>query len=75
MAAKTTEDLREVLFKTIDLLKKNQISPENAKEVSQLADRIIDSAKLEMEYARTVEKLENGSPKPLQLTHDKENEK
>lgn len=51
MAKKTIEDLRESIFDTIDLLKAGKIDVSQAKAVADLGHVIVDTAKVEIEFA------------------------
>ena len=76
MASKqTTEDLRQILFDCIEKVKDGSMGSSEAKAVTSLADKIIQSAKLELEYAQTVSRLDKEdqgiNPGPLMLTNKK----
>ncbi len=57
-ARKTTADLREILFQTMERVAAGEIDPKEAREVSNLATRIIDSARLELDYSQTLSRLD-----------------
>lgn len=51
------EDLRNHLFETIELLKdgdNNGMTLEKAKMICQVSDKIIDTAKVEVDYLKTL---------------------
>lgn len=52
---KTVDDLREHLFATLQGLKDGSIDIDRAKAISDVAQTIINSAKVEVEAARLVE--------------------
>lgn len=77
MASKqTTEDLRSTLFDCIDAVKNGTMDPSEAKAVTALADKVIQTAKLEMEYAETLSRLDKDdqgvSVGPMLLTQQKD---
>ena len=49
------EDLRNHLFETLEMLKDGDIDVERAKAVSGVAQTIINSAKVEIDYLRVTE--------------------
>jgi hypothetical protein len=49
---KTVNDLRDVLFDTMEKLKNGEIHIDQAKAISELGQTIINSAKVEVEYAK-----------------------
>ena len=49
---KTMDDLRSVIFETIDDVRKSKIDATTAKAISELAQNVINSAKAEADYAR-----------------------
>lgn len=53
--SKTVDDLREHLFATLDGLRAGTIDVERAKAISEVAQTIINSAKVEVEAARLVD--------------------
>lgn len=57
MKHRTTEHLREMLFDTIDKIKSGQMDFQEAKAVSDLAGRIVQSAELELKYSEIMLKL------------------
>ena len=52
---KTIEDLREHMFAVMDGLRDKSMTVETAKAMSEAAQTIINSAKVEVEYVRAVE--------------------
>jgi len=72
MATKTTtEDLRHTLFDCINQIKSGCMEPEDGKVIAALSNQIVQTAKLELEYAETVSKLDADkqgvTPGPLLL--------
>lgn len=58
MAVKTTKDLRQILFETIEALRAKKIDPKEAREISGLAGRIIETADLEISFAKASSELD-----------------
>jgi hypothetical protein len=52
MAKKNIEDLREMLFATIELLQTGKISIDRAEAISGIAQVMVASAKVEVEFAK-----------------------
>lgn len=52
--SKTVDDLRDHLFATLDGLRAGTMDVERAKAISEVAQTIINSAKVEVEAARLV---------------------
>jgi hypothetical protein len=52
MKKKTVDDLRELLFETIEGVKSGQIDVERAKMIGDLSQVIVNSAKAEIEYTK-----------------------
>lgn len=50
---KTMDDLRSVIFDTIDDVRKGKLDAATAKAISELSQNVINSAKAEADYART----------------------
>lgn len=50
--AKTTSDLRERLFATIDAVREGKITTDQARAVGDLAQVIVNTAKVEIDYLR-----------------------
>ena len=53
---RTIEDLRQVLFDTIDAVKKGEMDIDRAKMISDLSQVMVNSAKVEVEYAKATGK-------------------
>lgn len=51
---KTSKGLRDTLFFELDRLRRDEITPQKAKEVSRVSQQILNSVKLEIEAARFV---------------------
>lgn len=49
---KTMDDLRSVIFETIDDVRQSKIDAATARAISDLAQNVINSAKAEADYAR-----------------------
>ena len=49
---KTMDDLRSVIFDTIDDVRKGKLDAATAKAISDLSQNVINSAKAEADYAR-----------------------
>lgn len=49
---RTIEDLRNVLFDTIDAVKSGKMEIDRAKTISDLAQVMVNTAKAEVDYAR-----------------------
>lgn len=49
---KTMDDLRSVIFETIDDVRKGKLDASTAKAISELSQNVINSAKAEADYAR-----------------------
>jgi hypothetical protein len=52
--AKTSSDLRETLFATIEQLRNGEIDVATAKTVGELSQVVINSAKAELDYLKLV---------------------
>jgi selenophosphate synthetase-related protein len=52
MAKKNIDDLRELLFETIEGVKAGKIDVERAKMIGDLSQVMVNSAKVEVEYAK-----------------------
>jgi len=55
---KTTADLRERLFDSIDAVKAGTLDPKNAAQIANLAKVMIDSARLELDHSKTLSQLD-----------------
>lgn len=54
---RTTEDLRNILFDTLEGVKKGDIKPTTGKAVAVLAEKIIETSDLELRYAALNDRL------------------
>lgn len=54
------EDLRNHLFETIELLKDDEIDIDKAKTIADIAQVIVNSAKVEVDYIRQVGSVGSG---------------
>ncbi|MCA1857417.1 hypothetical protein LE190_16005 [Massilia oculi] len=52
MAKKNIDDLRELLFETIEGVKSGKLDIDRAKMIGDLSQVMVNSAKVEVEYAR-----------------------
>lgn len=72
MKGKTTAGLRESLFETLEGVKSGKISPAEAKAVAVIAEKIIETADLELRFSSLCAHLDEGntgvSPGPILLT-------
>ena len=59
--SRNINDLREGLFDALDMLKKGEISIEQAKAISEMSQVIINTAKVEVDYI----KANNGGETPF----------
>ncbi|MBC7201896.1 MAG: hypothetical protein H5U29_00030 [Pusillimonas sp.] len=59
--SRNISSLRESLFDSLDLLKKGELSVEQAKAISEMSQVIINSAKVEVDYI----KANNGGETPF----------
>lgn len=65
-AIRTTAGLRDVLFEEIDALRSKDGDPTRARAVANLSQQIINTAKVELEFHRTLASLsEKGAPVSL----------
>jgi hypothetical protein len=55
MSKKTINDLRNALFETIEAVKSGNMEIERAKTISDLAQVIVNTAKVEVEYAKATD--------------------
>jgi hypothetical protein len=66
MARNKIEDLRDHLFETIEMLKdndENNMTVEKAKTIADVAQVIINSAKVEVDFLRAADKFSLDPPK------------
>jgi hypothetical protein len=72
---RTSEDLRETLFDTIEKVRSGAMEPKEANTIAALADRIIKTVEVELDYALACSKLDKQdqgvNPGPLLLTQEK----
>lgn len=72
----TTEDLRMTLFDCIEKVKTGKMHHKDARAITVLADKVIQTAKLEMEYAETLSRLDKDgqgvSPGPMLLAQPRD---
>lgn len=72
MTHRTTETLRETLFQSIEDVHSGKIDRFQAREIGNLADKIVKTAEIELRYAMTASNLDRQdqgiSPGPLLLT-------
>ena len=63
---KTIDDLRTVLFETIEGVKSGKLDIDRAKCISELTQVVVNTAKAEVEYAKVTGKGSGGflDPKP-----------
>lgn len=57
---KTTEGLRDALFDELNALRAGKSNPQQARAVAQMADKIIDSIRVQIQYGRLLH--ESGKP-------------
>lgn len=64
MAKNKIQDLRDHLFETIELLKDDdsKMTIDRAKAIAEVAQAIINSAKLEVEFIKAIDKTEGFYP-------------
>ena len=74
MSTRTTQDLRAILFDAIEKVRNGTMERAVAREIGVLADRIIQTAEIELRYSLTVSRLDKDgqsiSPGPLLLTDE-----
>jgi hypothetical protein len=74
---RTTEDLRNTLMNAIEMVESGEMEDKTARTIATLADKVINTAKLELEYSLTVSRLDKDdqgiSTGPLLLTRKQEN--
>jgi len=65
---KTIDDLRDVLFQTIEAVKSGSLEIDRAKTISDLAQVMVNSAKVEVEHAKVTGQKGSGFlEKPQEL--------
>lgn len=52
--AKKIEDLRDTLFETIEMVKSGKMDHDKAKSITELAQVIVNSAKVEVDFLKNV---------------------
>lgn len=71
MSTRNIDDVRSALFKALDGLADKSLDIERAKAISEVAQTIINSAKVEVDYLRVTQQtkeakfLEGSTPKQL----------
>ena len=68
MGKRTTQDLRDVLFDEIEELRSGKGNPAKAVAIAHLAKQIINTARIEMDFVRTIAASE-ATGKPIGLGH------
>jgi hypothetical protein len=73
MARNKIQDLRDHLFETIEQLKEgdNKMPIERAKTIAEVAQVIINTAKLEIDFIRATDKLDGHYPSTGFIETDK----
>ena len=66
MSKRTTKGLRDILFDEIDELRAGNGDPSKAQAVAQLARQILNTAKIEMDFLRTISSMKDDG-KTLEL--------
>ena len=51
---KTIEGLRDALFEELQLLREGKSNPQKSRAVAQMADKIIDSMRVQIQYGRLI---------------------
>jgi hypothetical protein len=68
---RTTAGLRDFLFHELDAFVRGSTTPERIRSVTQVANAIVDSARLELEFARLVKTrgkgVRTGMPRAVRL--------
>ena len=62
MARNKIQDLRDHLFETIELLKINKLDIDKAKAIADVAQVIVNTAKVEVDFLRAKDKLDGYYP-------------
>lgn len=68
MGKRTTQGLRDVLFDEIEELRSGKGDPAKAMAIAHLAKQIINTARIEMDFVRTIAASE-ATGKPIGLGH------
>jgi hypothetical protein len=58
---KTTEGLRDALFDEINALRQGKSNPQHARVLCQLANKVIDSIRVQIQYGRLLNDKEKAS--------------
>ena len=64
---KSTEGLRDALFDEINMLRSGVGNPQRAKAVAQMAARIIDSLRVQIQYGKLLQEQQKQGHKELLL--------
>jgi hypothetical protein len=68
MGKRTTQGLRDVLFDEIEELRSGKGDPATAQAIASLAKQIINTARIEMDFVRTIAASE-ATGRPIGLGH------
>lgn len=63
---KTTEGLRDALFDELNELRAGRSNPQKSRAIAQMADKIIDSIRVQIQYGRLLHD-QNKTQKPMFL--------
>lgn len=66
MARNKIEDLRNHLFETIEMIKEGEMELDKAKAIADLAQVIVNSAKIEVDYIKAVNGMTGTGFIPIQ---------
>ena len=66
---KNSDDLRNILFKSIDDVRNGKLTATDARAVAELSKQLIDSGRLDLEHAKAIEAKEINS---VVLFHEKQ---
>lgn len=64
---KSTEGLRDALFDEINLIRSGKSNPQRAKAVAQMAARIIDSIRVQIQYGKMLQEQAKSDKKEFLL--------
>lgn len=71
---RTTQDLRDILFNSMDDVRSGKLDAKGAAQVANLAKVALDSARLELDHSKCLSKLDADGQQvttgPLLLTSD-----
>jgi hypothetical protein len=75
MAKNKIQDLRDHLFEVIELLKENNsgMTTDKAKAIAEVSQTIINSAKLEVEFIKAIDKADGFYPSTGFIEPEKKN--